>query len=781
MYFIFISFIAINLTFLATTISPATTTSYTTTQTPATQTALPGGSFFNYLSTTYLTQLAKFPQHIIDIKDTENLEKIDTSSTAKRLVKITGLPFGLFDSSLFNTNRKQRGTHLLALLRSKYGKEMIKWHFAGEGSKELPKLANHKHPSKFLSFEKAVNQMLQQEIDTETQTKTTTTQLQQEIPHNSLSTSSLPVPSRPTFYHHQTNTSNISLLDLQLLNMNITKTPLYAFASSGFFMVMEWYDPITGDLQLEGCCPPPIHNTIVEKMMQDNIFSSDVLKNVLPLFLKIHLNLNLKESTTKKDNKDNTTKDDQNVEQEQVDIDIYFATHMSGTHFHTHGAAVTSTTGNKLWMFFTPEMQHDLKSKSHLLLQAGLAPICSEQKGEKYHLNSSSCFGQFHSLEILRAYEVMLDLGIAPLLVVQKPEEIFVIPETWMHATVNLEAGVSVSWRFLDGRIKIEEKDKDELVMDIPAKTTKTKTHVDCQDQDEHWEVKPNEGVSAHVKRIPMHLFTKKRWLEDFYPYGRPVVITNATSEWKLWKVVEKKQLNEMLYKHWGSSSSSTSYQSMYNHLPGYLMDNLIQLDTSHQIASDTFARIYNKSSSSFDFSEDYIMLPEIQGEQRPFTHLFEPKPKFLPIPLDWKTFGSFYVGGKDRGTSRHQDYYSCLVGWQVQVTGIKRWRIQMPLKSYMVRDWPKKAFIDIDDNMSGPNTVVYDFNVFPRELLIWFPQFFHNTTVVSTTTSLSLVSHFGSKNISFPSLFYKSFYAATQCHSSLKSMYEHCFADWFG
>jgi hypothetical protein len=434
---------------------PATGTGTTTTPTPttattttATKTTLPGGSFFGCLSSIYHAQLHIVPQNIIRITDIPGLHNIDTSATAKSLVKITGLPFGLWDSKLFSrdantdnvwpeTNRTM-GNRLLTRLASKYGNETVKWHFAGEGNVHLPLLAHHKHPSMFLTFEKAVHQMLQQKDQQPVQRQE---QITPQIPSFSRPSSQHKASRfpRPSFFYHQQNNfpnnSNNELcgiqFDWQLFHMNMTKTPLYAFASTGYFMVKEWFNPSTGEIELEDGdfgegneneeWQPKVHNKIAKRMKHDKMFSSVSIEKLLPLF----------------------------VDGKPEDIDLYFATHMSGTHFHTHGATVTSTTGHKLWMFFSPAMQQQLAQVDPTVLhRAGLAPICSEHNGEKYQANSSSCFGQFHSLEILRAYETMQDFGIAPLLLLQRPEEILVLPENWMHATVNLEEGVSVSYRF---------------------------------------------------------------------------------------------------------------------------------------------------------------------------------------------------------------------------------------------------------------------------------------------------------------------------------------------
>jgi hypothetical protein len=381
---------------------------------------LPGGEYFHCLSVAYQKQLSAVPQVAVDIKDIKSLENIDTSLTANNLVKITGLPFGLWNQTIINKNAADKNIKietlsrkLMILLKSKYGKEIIKWHFAGEGSQKLDSLSNHKKPSMFLKFEDALSQMFHQQ------------QKQQSQRFSSLSDPVSTTSTSPTFFNRKINDQNNKSkhcqrhFDRQLLQMNLTTTPLYAFSSTGFFMVMETINPATGEIMAVDW-PIRKHCEVAEKMSNDHFFSSKLLEKQLPVFVK----------------------------QVPKDIDLYFGSHMSGTYFHTHGPAVASTTGNKFWMFFTPEMQRKLATIPNVLHDAGLSPICSERNGEKYQPNASLCFGQLHPLEILRAYDTMQELGIAPFLLLQRPEEILVIPENWMHGTINLEECVSVSYRF---------------------------------------------------------------------------------------------------------------------------------------------------------------------------------------------------------------------------------------------------------------------------------------------------------------------------------------------
>jgi len=392
----------------------------------------------------------------VDIADVAGLKNIDTSYLAELPTKIMGISTGLWVPTLITGTdteygNRTRGARFLSLLAMKYGEEITKWHFAGAGSTQLPLLSRHRDPSMYLKFKEAVRRMLIQEH-----------RGKMEDDELGLGESSF---TRPTFFHqkrttHSTSALNVKKeankiqkntdstqsknsgdndrgndtlcgprLDVQLANMKlINHTPLYAMASTGPFMVMESINNRTGENELAEGWPLVLHSSLTEKMLTDGVFSTSSIESTLAIF-----------------------------NEKYDDIDIYFATHMSGTHFHTHGAAVTSTTGDKLWMLFSPEIQCRLLSlKFQELTNIGLAPPCSEHSNDKYTTNQI-CFGQFHPLEIFRKYEEMQQLGVAPFLMLQHPGEILVLPEDWMHGTINLELGVSVSYRFPQKRKQNEK------------------------------------------------------------------------------------------------------------------------------------------------------------------------------------------------------------------------------------------------------------------------------------------------------------------------------------
>ena len=61
-------------------------------------------------------------------------------------------------------------------------------------------------------------------------------------------------------------------------------------------------------------------------------------------------------------------------------IEIYFGTPMSGSYIHAHGTAVASSSSEKLWILFSPELQCDLNTEvgTRMLAHARLPPLCNE-------------------------------------------------------------------------------------------------------------------------------------------------------------------------------------------------------------------------------------------------------------------------------------------------------------------------------------------------------------------------------------------------------------------
>jgi hypothetical protein len=88
-----------------------------------------------------------------------------------------------------------------------------------------------------------------------------------------------------------------------------------------------------------------------------------------------------------------------------------------------------------------------------MLKRAHLPPLCNETdpnpslKSSKYHARSSLCLGQLHPLEVLCKL-ADIEESARPMILLTNPGEALVLPERWMHMTVNLDETFTVSYRF---------------------------------------------------------------------------------------------------------------------------------------------------------------------------------------------------------------------------------------------------------------------------------------------------------------------------------------------
>jgi hypothetical protein len=410
-------------------------------------------SFLDCLLSRVNTNVSFFKPQQVDISDNIGMKNIDTGAYSKGPVKIVGNPYGLWNEKLWKDKMFSSSDHdsckqkanttnnidtydVLNVLVSKYGNDTVKWHFAGAGNEKLPLLTHSNQHSQFIPLKKVVQIMLHQQ------------QQNQREPQKENSTKPLPQPS---YFHVKmrdriniTTSKNscadpkhmcCTLMYHQLSKLNlINQTPSYAIASTGGFMQEAedlWAESennqtvILNESEVKEL-KSRFHPELTQNMRRDRIFSSKTVKDKLSIFKR-----------------------------PTQDIDLYFATKMSGSHAHTHGASVTSTTGKKLWMFYSPKMFCRLLRRPDAFRQAGLLPLCPELKGEKFN-PKIACLGQLHPIELINAYEAMLELGIAPILLVQYPNEILVVPDHWVHATINLEVGISVAFKFYSAKEKDE-------------------------------------------------------------------------------------------------------------------------------------------------------------------------------------------------------------------------------------------------------------------------------------------------------------------------------------
>jgi hypothetical protein len=136
-------------------------------------------------------------------------------------------------------------------------------------------------------------------------------------------------------------------------------------------------------------------------------------------------------------------------------LDVYLGLSLSGSYMHTHGTSLASSSGSKIWILYSPEQQCKLATPfgARMLARAKLPPLCDETDPDpmsgssKYHVDSSLCLGQLHPLEVFRKL-IDIDEPARPIVVLTHPGDTLLLPERWMHMTVNLDASYTVSYRF---------------------------------------------------------------------------------------------------------------------------------------------------------------------------------------------------------------------------------------------------------------------------------------------------------------------------------------------
>ena len=274
----------------------------------------------------------------------------------------------------------------------RYGDRYTKWHHAGNGARELPHISRQRSMDKYIKVKDAIAKIIgiSQKSDAED--------------------SDAKDERTPTYFREKCDSTKFGA---QLLSTIFeygasVSTPLYTIASStGQFM-----EP-TFEAMSDGSAPA---------------YKKDFSGFVTALFEDGVLH----------------TPGQEYFHARVPETDLYFGAILSGSSPHSHGLASTSTTGTKLWMLYSPDRQCAL---GRSMRDAGLLPRCRSNL-EKFSEDGPPCLEQLHSLELLCHYDDLQRLGAEPLLYIQSPGEHIIIPEGWMHATINLEPQVTLAHRY---------------------------------------------------------------------------------------------------------------------------------------------------------------------------------------------------------------------------------------------------------------------------------------------------------------------------------------------
>ena len=443
----------------------------------------------------------------------QSLPQIETYGAFTKPVFVLGPPSGLLAKTFVDSSNEISATNPSAqslidtLLKRGYGNEYVRWHFASGGSEKLPSLNSAQDFENFLSFEEAMVKMEKKRRDTIPSTSSLK-------PMSTLSSPSFfSSPSKPS-------ACTSEILSFLVALGNIKSSPLYAISSNLGLMDAnnDTSKFISLHPQRNGRTFQSIPSTHTSSRVgrrgkqnsggaidqndgEKNYFeerrlsrserrrkrahkrrnkkpnharhASDPVKEPPPgllsfaefkravssrrktgfvdrmlrdKFLNAELPLGLSSAVTMSGRTASVK-----------GMDVYFGNTMSGTFWHAHGPAISSSTGRKLWMLYSPSAQCELETAAgvSLLAKAGLPPMCRREwdhedivfeRWNKFHKESSLCLAQLHPLEVLSKLGT-LDRSMRPMLVLQEPGEIMVLPGRWHHMTLNLEDSFTVSYQ----------------------------------------------------------------------------------------------------------------------------------------------------------------------------------------------------------------------------------------------------------------------------------------------------------------------------------------------
>lgn len=438
------------------------------------------------------------PHKISMPKRGESLPKIETYGAFSKPVFVVGPESGLLlqpetsnnGDRKFSKFKKHTTIEYLVeqLMKKGYENDLLRWQFASSGGKELPALANAQDAGNFVKFREAILRMKDQEENVNRNLR--------EDKNTNL---------HPSFFSKPFAPSSCSLEIMSLLSRsgNSNSTPLYAISSTTGLMdifhkleTVHKKRPRKRKAAYRTLEPPSFIESLdnnqnsaearrlarlkrmqyraqrrklkqhIKQQSEDTSMIkksrsvsptefidavSDRKSEFMDRLLKDHrlsfeLPLGLSSAVTMKGH-----------EVSPHGIDFYVGMAMSGSHLHAHGPAVSSSSGRKLWMIYSPTVQCELETAAgvSLLAAAGLPPICTREsddmvtfdKRNKFHPDSKLCLGQLHPVEVL--YKLgHLDESVRPILVVQEPGEIMILPGRWLHMTVNIDKLFTVSYRY---------------------------------------------------------------------------------------------------------------------------------------------------------------------------------------------------------------------------------------------------------------------------------------------------------------------------------------------
>lgn len=251
----------------------------------------------------------------------------------------------------------------------------------------------------------------------------------------------------------------------------------------------------------------------------------------------------------------------------------------------------------------------------------------------------------------------------------------------------------------------------------------------------------PSEGQSREI--VMLQNVSSAEFLERCYKAGVPCIVKDATEGWPGVNTMNSSKLKKMFE----TEDCSLEETWLKEDVPYLAIDREFQNKNSN-----CPRKMWNKVHSLWN-----TVVPG-----------YVKRPYFLPEPLSITGYSAhdqpslFWLGYQGAGAQNripHQDYFTCNAYYQVQLYGRKQWRIQSPFTS--------------SEDGSPPS--VYDFEMVAGDILFLFPQFWHNTTVVSSESVSYNVELDPRFDFPFTSDFFRKFARSVTCNDFLESQYEQC------
>ena len=291
----------------------------------------------------------------------------------------------------------------LQYISAVFGEKTTKWHFASNGSSSLPHMMHFRSRDKYIKVKDATSKIILHESSL----------MEKFCVQEGEGMMMMATP--PTYFNSSSDSAGAKLLYTALNASGLTyATPLYTIASTAAQLMVSPKDrnkvrPTEG---------------FVSALLREKVAKAPVHPN-----LRGH----------------------------DHESEIYFGQTFSGSSLHQHGMAYSASTGRKLWMLYGPREQCKVNEQSMGVF--GLPPRCKSNT-EKFMATGTPCIGQVHALEVLQHFSGLSEAGVAPLMYIQDPGEHFLIPEGWMHSTVNLESQLTLAHVFeIENGLSVAERE----------------------------------------------------------------------------------------------------------------------------------------------------------------------------------------------------------------------------------------------------------------------------------------------------------------------------------